>query len=576
MPKRKKPLLKPSPPFGSRPKRQTSKKVKASPKTPLVVALKKKEFEKPVAPAAALERKAKAVPPPPPKMTRSTRRTLKEPAAPPIVALKKKEFEKPVVPAATLEREAKALPPPPKVNRPRRHSPQEPTALPMEPPKKKALEPPPTPPMPLAVLEREVQAEPPPPPVRKTQRDKFERTLSHPKVSIVIANHNNVDALWHCLFALKTQTYPIHEIVLVDNASEDASLKFVRTNYPRVTILECLEDFGPAMGFNLGVKTATGDLVLLVRPEMVLAPKSLAHLVKDFQHHWPKYGAMTAPISQGQGTVNTFGTCEKPRTLNILGNPMEGYFQEPFEVFHPQGGPVLFPRYLAAEGPFDSDMVLGFEDAYMGWKFRLLHHAIGNSLETKVFLKQAEAQTDLPEWKSVFYQTRNRWLSLLFFYEADHLLKVLPWAVGEAFWRILRSLGVGFGAFWGNLCAALWILPEPQTYPQKATHDAGKKKSIGPGNPGPDQRAGGQGWRPSFKAPEPPFAGLLQDYGFGSPGMAGLKALTKLSLTTKCTRHFSIKSIREVAWPPFPCHRQGGARPRSKTIRFCQRFSCCP
>ena len=87
------------------------------------------------------------------------------------------------------------------------------------------------------------------------------RSLDRPKVSVVIVNRNGVDDLWHCLFALKTQTYPAFEILLVDNGSSDASLSFVRSNYPQVKILECQEDFGFIMGFNLGAKTAEGDLV---------------------------------------------------------------------------------------------------------------------------------------------------------------------------------------------------------------------------------------------------------------------------------------------------------------------------
>ena len=312
--------------------------------------------------------------------------------------------------------------------------------------------------VPAVEIERKPVHPPASVPARKTPKDKFEKALSvlHPRVSVIIASHNSVDTLWHCLFALKTQSFPIHEILLVDNASEDASLTFVRSNYPKVKILECQEDFGPTMAFNLGVKTATGDLVLLVSPDMVLAPKGLTHMVRDLQNYWPKYGAITAPLLQAQEGEARFR--EEPRTLNILGNPMEGYFQETGEVFNPQRGPVLFPRFLAPEGPFDSDLFSGFEGAYMGWRLHLQHHATLKAQETKVYLKISENPPDLPEWKSIFFQTRNRWFSLLVFYEKDHLVKVLPWVVLEALWRQIRSLVVGFSPFWGNLCAMGWIL----------------------------------------------------------------------------------------------------------------------
>lgn len=277
----------------------------------------------------------------------------------------------------------------------------------------------------------------------------FEIALSRPKVSVVIANHNQVDALWHCLFALKTQTTAPHEVILVDNASEDASLSFVRTNYPQVRILECQEDFGIAMGFNLGVKTATGHLVALLEPDTIVTPDCLGRMIKDFQKSWPRIGLLTAPVRKERQRKG------EGRTLNFLGNPVEGFWPESLEVFCPGEGTVMFPRFLATEGPFDADYFFCREDAYLGWKFRLAGYATGESPEAKVFLK--EEGGDYPEWKSIYFSNRNRWLNLLSFYEGGNLLKILPFVAMEGALQLARSLGIGFGAFWGNLCAMVWI-----------------------------------------------------------------------------------------------------------------------
>ncbi len=291
-------------------------------------------------------------------------------------------------------------------------------------------------------------------PLRELKR-KFEMGLSRPKVSVVIANHNNVDALWHCLFALKTQTFPPHEIILVDNASEDASVSFVRANYPQVEILECQENFGPAMGRNLGIKTATGHLIALVDPETVVTPDGLGRMVKDFQKSWPRFGVLAAPVRMDREGKEDY------RALNILGNPVEGFLPDPLELFCPGQGVVLFPRFLAPDGPFDADSYSCRKDAYLGWKFRLANQATGKSPGAKVFEKTDESNPSFPEWKLIYYETRNRWLNLLLFYERGNLLKVLPLALGEGLLRWLKSLTIGFGAFWGTSCAVIWIALHP-------------------------------------------------------------------------------------------------------------------
>src|SRR6185369_9622118 len=109
--------------------------------------------------------------------------------------------------------------------------------------------------------------------------EEFESDLSVPRVSVVIVNMDGVDDLWHCLFALRTQTRPPEEILVVDNQSTDTSVSFVRANYPEVRILECQEDFGYAMAANLGCRAALGGLVVLLENSAVPTPDWLSRMV---------------------------------------------------------------------------------------------------------------------------------------------------------------------------------------------------------------------------------------------------------------------------------------------------------
>lgn len=290
------------------------------------------------------------------------------------------------------------------------------------------------------------------------------RHLAHPRVSVVIVNRDGVDSLWHCLFALKTQTYQPEQIILVDNGSKDASLDFVKSNYPQVQILECPEDFGPALGGNLGAKCATGDLVIFLSNDAVPTPDWLSRLVEDFRRDWPKVGALDSFLQSRRGEEDP---PSKNKTLNFLGNQVEGFFGEDRVAFYPESGSLLYARFLAPEGPFDEDYYALREDMYLGWKLRLLGRSIFHSPGAKAYRREETTLPRFPAWKTAYYSTRNRWLNLMLFYGTGNLLKVLPWMVLEAFTRLAKGLATGLHGFLGTLLAVTWILTHPATIRRK-------------------------------------------------------------------------------------------------------------
>jgi glycosyltransferase involved in cell wall biosynthesis len=62
------------------------------------------------------------------------------------------------------------------------------------------------------------------------------RQMMWPKVTVVIVNWNGECFLDRCLSAVLAQMVMPHEIILVDNASSDASIETVR-RYPSVRLL---------------------------------------------------------------------------------------------------------------------------------------------------------------------------------------------------------------------------------------------------------------------------------------------------------------------------------------------------
>ena len=100
----------------------------------------------------------------------------------------------------------------------------------------------------------------------------------NPRVSAIIPNWNRANDLREALLAIKAQTYPVTEMVVVDNNSSDDSVAMLRKEFPDVITI-CSPHNMFINSLNIAAKTATGDLILHQDNDGVLAPDALERLV---------------------------------------------------------------------------------------------------------------------------------------------------------------------------------------------------------------------------------------------------------------------------------------------------------
>ena len=93
-----------------------------------------------------------------------------------------------------------------------------------------------------------------------------------PLVSVVIVTWNGRQYLEACLSAVAAQEGVNAETILVDNASTDGTVAFVRERFPGVRVVAMSENRGFAGGNNAGVREARGRLVALLNNDTVPEP----------------------------------------------------------------------------------------------------------------------------------------------------------------------------------------------------------------------------------------------------------------------------------------------------------------
>lgn len=103
----------------------------------------------------------------------------------------------------------------------------------------------------------------------------------HLMVSIIIVNYNGRHLLEECLTAIFGINYPknLYEVIVVDNNSQDDSVDYIRNHFPKVKLIESIQNLGFAGGNNLAITNAKGDLFVCVNSDTKVDKNWLKYLV---------------------------------------------------------------------------------------------------------------------------------------------------------------------------------------------------------------------------------------------------------------------------------------------------------
>lgn len=110
-------------------------------------------------------------------------------------------------------------------------------------------------------------------------------TLMSENVSVVIVTFNSADVVEGALQSIP----PGAEVIVVDNASTDASLDCARRTGARC--IRNSENLGFGAACNIGARAATRDFILFLNPDAIMMPGALELMLEAALHH-PDAGAV--------------------------------------------------------------------------------------------------------------------------------------------------------------------------------------------------------------------------------------------------------------------------------------------
>lgn len=284
-------------------------------------------------------------------------------------------------------------------------------------------------------------------------------------VSIIVVNYNGLGFLGSFFKSVFQQTYQKFEVIMVDNNSRDASVEFVRKNFPQVKITKNKKNSGYAGGNNLGLKESRGEYVVITNNDVVLEKDLLEKLLGAYREI-PNLGAVQpmCKLMQDRKKLDACGSFWTDTGFNyhygIYKDINLPIYNENFPVYSLKGVFMLIPRYIINKvGLFDDDFWCYFEETdfchrvwlsgYECWyypKSFLYHHVGGTSTKKPGFMVQ-------------YHSFKNRLCSYLKNLGAWEMIKILPvyfvmnfiWSIGYLLKWEWQNFLVVYRAIWWNI-----------------------------------------------------------------------------------------------------------------------------
>ena len=103
------------------------------------------------------------------------------------------------------------------------------------------------------------------------------------KISVVITCYNRANKISNAIYSVLWQSYPIHEVVVVDDASIDDSVAIITAiQDPRIRLVRHEKNLGQNAAITSGLAEVTGDYVGFLDSDDIWLPNFCFEMIKAF------------------------------------------------------------------------------------------------------------------------------------------------------------------------------------------------------------------------------------------------------------------------------------------------------
>lgn len=122
-------------------------------------------------------------------------------------------------------------------------------------------------------------------------------------LSIIIVNYNVKEFLQNLIHSIeKASSNLTNEIFIIDNASDDGSVEFIKEKFPQVKLIANQNNLGFGKANNLGLNEASGKYLLMINPDTIVAEDTFEKMIEFFDQN-KNVGLAGCKILNPDGTL---------------------------------------------------------------------------------------------------------------------------------------------------------------------------------------------------------------------------------------------------------------------------------
>ena len=298
-------------------------------------------------------------------------------------------------------------------------------------------------------------------------------------VSIVIPHWNNVDVLSECLESISATDFDNFETIVVDNASIDKSVEWVKSNYPDVTLIENDKNYGYTGGCNIGAEVARGDFLIFLNNDTVQDKNWISNLIKTINSN-DKIAAIQPKIlnyydrnlfdyaggAGGHMDIYCFPFA-RGRIFSYQESD-DGQYDNKEKCFWSSGTCFMVRRELFQRaGGFDESFFAHMEEIDLCWRLYAMGFEVWVEPDSLVYHKNA---LTLPMYshKKYYLNHRNSLLMLLGNYSIKNVFFIgIPRLILEKIACFYSILILDWRHFTAILRSLFWIIFHPNVIMKK-------------------------------------------------------------------------------------------------------------
>ncbi|WP_150051627.1 glycosyltransferase family 2 protein [Methylomonas rhizoryzae] len=248
-----------------------------------------------------------------------------------------------------------------------------------------------------------------------------------PRILAIMVNWNGKEFLPASVSSVLNELAPINgQLLLVDNASSDGSVEYIKANFPSVEILQHAENLGGAGGFSAGMRVALTrpeiEYVWLLDNDVIVEKGALGPLIDCLDAH-VSAGAVGSQIClyHDRNTVQEIGGEISPwlgaLRQNFSCQPRVPAETNPYQVGYLAACSVLIRRSCLAQVGTFADLFVFYDDVEWGLRAKKAGWTLWAVPASVIRHNYSETKPIVP-WRE-YYRKRNR-LAMLAVYPPKH------------------------------------------------------------------------------------------------------------------------------------------------------------